>query len=198
MAGPRVKYSKTVDMYAFGIMCSELLTWTRAYHDVQVASVFSLRDKVVNQGLRPTIPPHIRNASPTTRVVGTLRRMWQRLCWAGCLHALSHGRRTRPFLNRTAKLCERCWSASEHERPTFADVTVELENVINNAHTAPSEDGDAEAKSGAALSRELSIGSGTGGGSRGQQIHADPNMIVEIDGLSALSDSQMSPPPPRR
>ena len=63
--------------------------------------------------------------------------------------------------------------------------------------TAPSEDGDAEEKSGAALSRELSIGSGTGGGSRGRQLNPDPNMIVEIDGLSALSDSQMSPPPPR-
>lgn len=71
MGGPRVKYSKTVDMYAFGVMCSELLTWSRAYHDVNVPSVFALRDKVVNQRLRPTIPSHIRDASPTTRLVGT-------------------------------------------------------------------------------------------------------------------------------
>jgi len=71
MSGPRVKYSKTVDMYAFGVMCSELLTWTRAYHNVTVASVFALRDRVVNHQLRPTIPEHIRNASPTTRIVGT-------------------------------------------------------------------------------------------------------------------------------
>ena len=84
MGGPRVKYSKTVDMYAFGVMCSELLTWSRAYHDVNVPSVFALRDKVVNQRLRPTIPSHIRDASPTTRLVGT--------CFAtlGCCGVCAH------------------------------------------------------------------------------------------------------------
>ena len=92
MAGPRVKYSKTVDMYAFGVMCSELLTWTRAYHDVQVASVFSLRDKVVNQGLRPTIPPHIRNASPTTRIVGTCSALHGVLCLLRPAHPLPASR----------------------------------------------------------------------------------------------------------
>lgn len=79
MGGSRVRYSTAVDMYAFGVMLAELLTWARAYAGLHVTSVFSLRDQVVNHGLRPDLPEHIRNASTTTKAIGkgsTLDALW--------------------------------------------------------------------------------------------------------------------------
>ena len=98
-----------------------------------------------------------------------------------------------------ANLCERCWSAEPDERPTFADVTVELEDIINNPHVAPSVDGDSGEEEGKGVEEaEVStIGSGTAGGSRARRVaHVDPNVEVDMDAvdcLSALSELSAAP-----
>jgi len=90
-----------------------------------------------------------------------------------------------------AELCERCWSANAEERPTFADVTVELENVINNPTVDSSDDdGEEEAKRSCGGADTMSLGSGFASrASRG-----DGDVAVRIEGLSAISTGTGSLP----
>lgn len=98
MVGTRVSYDKSIDVYAFGILMSELLCMARAYSDVVLGSVFSLRDQVVQQQLRPTIPDEVLADSNTARAV--------------------------------ARLCQRSWAADPAERPTFEEISYEMDVII--------------------------------------------------------------------
>ena len=55
MVASRANYNELIDVYAFGIMLSEMLTWRLAYSDKGYENVFVFRDAVTRDGVRPTL-----------------------------------------------------------------------------------------------------------------------------------------------
>lgn len=70
MVSARANYDERIDVYAFGILLSEMLTWRLAYTDLGYENVFVFRDSVTQHGVRPTLD--IDERDPICKELGAL------------------------------------------------------------------------------------------------------------------------------